>query len=279
MKKTSIIFLIISLILVIIGLVLKGTAAKNAEKAGIELFRQNITEKGDLVEIVEFSSIDTNKINIDISNADINIIGSADKSYAEIINLNPIEYSAYTNNRAFTIKDDLVDALIGRAEGGNISFNGVRDYIRFEKHNPDKIINIYIASSSSVKIFDISVQKGTVTVDSVDTICDYNISIKKGDFVCKNTSDISLMKANVKEGNVKLDNTYVANTDVIIENGDLEFTTKSNIVYSYNVECETGTINYNTDKHTGSFVVENTNVNGNFKAHVGVGSVSIKTLD
>ncbi len=279
MKKTSIIFLIVSLVLVLFGLILKGAAVKNAEKNGIELFRQNMTEKGDLVEIIEFSSIDTNKINIDISNADINIIGGADKSYAEIVNLNPIEYSAYTHNRGFTIKDDLVSAIIGRAEGGNISFNGIRDYIRFEKHNTNKIINIYIATSSSVKIFDLAVDKGNVTVDNIDTICDFNVSIKNGDFICKNTNEVSLVKSNVKNGNVKIENAYVANTEINIENGNLEFSTKSNIVYTYNVECETGTINYNADKHTGSFVVENTNVNGNFKAHIGVGSVTIKTLD
>ena len=105
MKKTSIFFLIISVILIITGVVLKNSALKDAEKENIELFRQTLTENGDLIETVEFSIEDTNKINIDIKNANVNIIGNAEKSYAEIINFNALEYVSYSNNRAFTIQD------------------------------------------------------------------------------------------------------------------------------------------------------------------------------
>ena len=200
MKKTSIFFLIVSVILIITGFVMRNNALKKAEAADIDLFTQTITENGDLLETVVFSSEDINKINISVSSGDINIIGNAEKSYVEIINYNALEYSTYSNNRAFNIQDDLVSSLIGRAEGGDIKFNGVRDYIRFEKYNSDKKINVYIASTAAVKVFDIKLGNGNVKIDNANLVCDYMISIDKGDVICSDTEEISLLDAKLKKG-------------------------------------------------------------------------------
>lgn len=279
MKKTSIFFLVISVILIITGIVLKNSALDEAEKENIELFRQTLTEDGNLIETFEFSIEDTNKINIDIKNANVNIIGNAEKSYAEIINFNALEYVSYSNNRAFTIQDDIISALIGRAEGGDISFNGVRDFIRFNKHNSEKTINIYIASTAVVKVFDIKIDNGNLNLDKANLVCDYVVSIGKGNITCKNTEEISLLDATVKNGNITLDKTYIQNSKVKIDNGNLDFITPSYIIYDYNVENETGDILYNDEIQEGVFITTNEGKNGIFSAHVGVGKISIKTFE
>lgn len=279
MKKTSIFFLIVSVVLIITGFVLRSNAVKSAEKQNIALFKQTINENGDLIETVGFSSEDTNRVNITIKSGKINIIGNADKSYVEVINYNALEYVAYPNNRSFTIQDDIVSSLMGRAEGGNISFNGVRDYLRFDKHNEEKIINIYVAANASLKRFDIVLGSGEINIDNMKLVCDYNLTVTEGNINCTNSEESSNFTASVKNGNLKLDKTYIKHSKISIENGNLDFSTPSYIIYDYNIENETGEISYNSEKHTGTLVSSNENANGNFIAHVGVGKITITTFE
>ena len=71
MKKTSIFFLIVSVVLIITGFILRNNAIKAAEEQNVQLFQQTLTENGDLVETVGYSSEDTNRINITISDGTI----------------------------------------------------------------------------------------------------------------------------------------------------------------------------------------------------------------
>ncbi len=278
MKKTSIVFLVISVLLVITGFVLRNESLKQAKEKGIDLYRQELTKNGDLVETVEFSTENTNKINIKLKNTDINVIGNAEKNYIEIINFNTLEYSAYPNNRSFNIENDIISSLSGRAESGNISFDGVRDFVRFNKHNKDKIINIYIASSSQIKIFDIEIENGNVSLSKINQTCDYNIKINKGNITLTETPAISLTDFIINNGNVKLDRTFIANANIKIENGNIDFSTASNIIYDFEIESETGEIKVNDEIHKGKYALENDEVNGIFNAHVGVGNVNITTI-
>lgn len=277
MKKTSIVFLIISVLLVVTGFVMKDKALKQADDKNINLFRQEITDKKDLVETIEFSIEDTNKININLKNTKINVIGNAEKNFVEIINFNTLEYSAYPNNRSFNIENDIVSSLSGRAESGNISFNGIRDFVRFNKHNKDKIINIYLAANSQVKIFDIKLEKGDISFTNMNQTCDYNVKLNKGNITLTGTQNVSLADFDVKKGNIKLENTFIANANVKIENGNLDFSSFSNIVYDFEIESETGEIKVNGEAHEGKYTLENDEVNGIFSAHIGVGNVNITT--
>ena len=277
MKKTSIVFLVISVLLVVTGFVMKNKALEQADDQNIKLFRQEITDKNDLIETIEFSIEDTNKININLKNTKVNVIGNSEKNYVEIINFNTLEYSAYPNNRSFNIENDIVSSLSGRAESGNISFNGVRDFVRFNKHNKDKIINIYLAANSQVKIFDIKLEKGDISFTNMNQTCDYNVKLNKGNITLTGIHNVSLVDFDVKKGNIKLENTFIANANVKIENGNLDFSSFSNIVYDFEIESETGNIKVNGEEHKGKYSLENDEVNGIFSAHIGVGDVNITT--
>lgn len=277
MKKTSIVFLVVSVFLVATGFLIKNNGFKQAEEKGIKLYKQELTSDGDLVETIDFSLEDTNKININLKNTDINIIGGASKNYVEIINFNMLEYSAYPNNHSFNIENDLISALTGRAEGGSISFNGVRDFVRFNKHNKNKVINIYLAPNSEVKIFEIKLEKGNVSVTKMNQTCDYNIKLETGNITLTDTPNISLADFDIKNGNVVLDKTFITNTNVKIENGNIDFTSFSNTTYDFEIESETGEIKVNDVTHKGKYTLENDEVNGIFNAHVGVGNVNITT--
>ena len=277
MKKTSIVFLVVSVLLVATGFYLKNMGQKQAKKAGIELYKQELTDGGDLVETIDFSLEDTNKININLKDTDINIIGGANKNYVEIVNFNMLEYSAYPNNRSFNIENDLVSSLTGRAEGGNISFDGVRDFVRFNKHNKNKVLNIYLAANSEVKIFEIKLEKGNISVSKMNQTCDYNITLENGNVTLSDTPTVSLANFDIKKGNIVLDKTFITNTNVKIENGNIDFTSFSNITYDFEIETETGEIKVNEETHKGKYTIENDEVNGIFTAHIGVGNVNVTT--
>lgn len=277
MKKTSVFFLIFAVLLVVFGVIVKNKAIEKADEKNIELFRQNLNEKGDLVETVEFSLENTNKINLNLKNTDVNIIGNSDKNYVEIINLNTLEYTTYENNRSFNIEYDFVSAVMGKAESGNISFNGVRDFLRFEKHNTEKKVNIYLAKDCTVKIFDIKIENGNVNIDNIKLVSDFNITINEGNLNIKNTEKLSLVKTDIKKGNVTLPSLYLANAEINIENGNLEFNTYTDWTYTYDIISQTGTIKYNTESFNGSYKTEAETPNGMFIAKIGVGNVTVKT--
>lgn len=280
MKVTSIIFLVIAILLVIGGSVILNKSQEMAAEKDIELFKQTITENGDLVETIEFSSENTNKININLKNTDVNIIGNAEKSYVEIINFNAIEYSTYTNNRTFNIENDLISAVIGRAEGGSIHFGGVRDYLRKDEYNKnEKRVNVYLTADCAVKIFDIKIENGNINVENVNLLCDYYSVINEGSFTSENTPRISYINSKIKKGDVIINKAYVANADIEIENGDIELSLPSQYIYDFNIESETGVIKYNNESHSGKFVVENEETNAFFEAHIGVGNVTITTYE
>lgn len=280
MKVTSIVFLVISILLVITGAVVLNKSVEMAEEKNVDLFKQTLKDNGDLVNTVELSVENTNKININLKNTDINIIGNSEKAYVEIINFNVIEYSTFTNNRTFNIENDLMSAVKGSAEGGKIHFDGVREFLRKDEYNKDqKRVNIYLTPDSTVKIFDIKIENGTINVKDLDLLCDFYTVINEGSFVCENTPKISYIKSEIKKGDVKVNKAYVANADINIENGNIELTTPTSYVYDFDIESETGKIRYNDDTHNGKFTVENEETNAFFMAHVGVGNVTIKTYE
>lgn len=280
MKKTSIIFLVIAVLLLVSGIVLRNKGIEKAEKNDQPLFKQTLTDEGDLIERFEYSPLTINKINVNLDkNTNVNIIGNAEKCYVEIVNYNALQYTVYPNNHTLTIEDDTISALMGRAEGGDISFNGVRDYIRNDKYNEQKCINIYIATGAEVKIFDISILDGNVKIDNVPTVCDYTILMKEGNIETKNTPDLSLFKCKLDKGNVSVDKAKISNTDIDVKNGNVTFTTPIDLVYDYTVTSETGSIKYNDESYTGSYTTENDEIDGLFTVKVGVGNVTIKTFE
>lgn len=279
MKKTSIVFLCIAVLLIICGIVVKNKGLEKAEAKNLELFRQELRDNGDFVETVKISTEDTNKININLKNADINVIGGCESSYVEIINFNALEYASYSNNRSFNIENDLISSLTGRAEGGSIKFNGVRDFVRFDKHNQEKMINVYLAADSAVKIFNITLDEGNVSFEGITPVCDYTIILNNGDVSFKNTPEISLVDVKTNKGDLTMENAYVSNANIKLDNGNVVFSTPSTYIYDFEIESETGEIKYNSDTHKGKFVLENDEPNGIIVMHIGVGNVAVTTFE
>jgi len=283
LKATSIVFLVISVILVISGNIMRSEAIKRADADNIELFSQELDKNGNLAEYTEFSDSSTNKINITLKDTDVNIIGNSERSYVEVLNFNAIEYSVYSNNTALNIENDLISSVVGRAEGGSISFNGVRDYVRdyIDKveHNKEKIVNIYLSKNAEIKIFDIKLENGNINFENISSTSDYIISVEKGDVTVRNTPVISLFKIDCNKGLLNLVNTFVTKAEINLKNGNVNFTSLVDKIYNFDIEAETGDITVNNEKKKGTFKTELETYDASFSAHIGVGNINIKTIE
>ncbi len=284
MKRSTIIFLIFAVVLIITGIILcvVGNAKAESEfnsmsiSEGNQLFRQVKDSDGNLVETINLSDEVLNKINIDVSEANVNVYGNSDVCYVQIINFNAIEYSAYTNNRSFTIENDLISAMINRVSGGDIGYNGLRDYFRLTKSNDKKEINIYLTHQNDIKIFDISVGEGDINFDSIGTISDYNINLKKGNVTYKNTAEISKISASVENGNIELNGLFANQGIIEIGSGDLTLSSPKDVSYSYDLTVEVGEIKIGEEIFKGSHKTESNESGGTFTANVEVGNIKIK---
>ncbi len=276
MKKSTIIFLIISAVLIITGIILCVVGNAKSVSEGSKLFRQVKDENGNLVETIDLSEEVLNKININVPNANVNVYGNSEKRYVEIINFNAIEYSAYINNRALTIENDLISAMINRVSGGNIGYNGLRDYFRITRSNGKKEINIYLTSENDIKVFDFKIGVGNVSFDSIATISDYDVTLGQGNLTCKNTAEISKVSATIEKGNVELSQVFANQGVIEIGSGDLTLSSPKDMSYNYDLTVEMGEITVGNESYKGSHKTENEESDGKFKANVEVGNIKIK---
>ncbi len=276
MKRSTIIFLIISVVLIITGIILCVVGNAKSVSEGSKLFRQVKDENGNLVETIDLSEEVLNKININVPNANVNVYGNSDKRYVEIINFNAIEYSAYINNRALSIENDLISAMINRVSGGDIGYNGLRDYFRIAKSNGKKEINIYLTSENDIKVFDFKIGEGNVSFDSIATISDYDVTLGQGNLTYKNIAEISKVSAKIEKGNVELNHVFANQGVIEIGSGDLTLSSPKDMSYDYDLTVEMGEITVGNESYKGSHKAENEESDGNFKANVEVGNIKIK---
>ena len=85
MKPVSVVFLIISVILIILGILTCSFAMMQARVQGVQLYDTKNSD-GEIENIFDFSSEEIGKIEINVADADVKIICGADNNKIEIRN-------------------------------------------------------------------------------------------------------------------------------------------------------------------------------------------------
>lgn len=181
MKPTSIIFIVLSVVIMIVGLFICSAASSSAESAGIEIFASEKNELGDLVFTYDFSDDKIRKIAIETLDADVNVRSTDGNSYIELINFHEGSYSFSRNNRMITVANNAnVESLL-QFGSGNFSFNGLRHYFReMPKSGQPKTVNIYINPANELQSLAFDVSSGNLLISSISAECDYDISVSGG---------------------------------------------------------------------------------------------------
>ncbi len=267
MKKTSIVSLILSAVIIITGIIIMLRGSSKAEAEGIELFKQTATEDGDLIERIDLDGQNISKINISMGNTDIKVLGSADKSYIEIVNFYALEYTSYVSNNVLTVENDFITTLLNQFENGDLSFGGFRNYLRLKSHNDHKQINIYLSSDMSVKIFDMKIKSGQIEINNIANAADYKIKASDADVYLKNTPNSSSVSFDVEKGKVVVDRTLAPSINIKMGDGNVNLTTPEGAAFNYRVKSEMGKVlvggqdfgnayDANFDAATGNVVID-----------------------
>ena len=189
MKPTSIIFIVFSIVIMIVGLFICSAASSAAEDAGIEIFASEKNELGDLVFSYDFSDDNIKKISIETLDADVNVRTTDGKSYIELINFHEGSYSFSKNNRMISVANNANISSLLQFGSGNFSFNGLRHYFReMPKNGQPKTVNIYINPENELQFLSFDVSSGDLEISSVSAECDYDVSVSGGAAVIKGIS-------------------------------------------------------------------------------------------
>ncbi|MBR6676478.1 MAG: DUF4097 family beta strand repeat protein [Clostridia bacterium] len=180
MKNRSKVFLVISLIIVVIGVVICYMGTRTASATGEQIYAAKIGE--DRVYTYTFGGEEesVDKVKINVGDANVNIYGKSESSYMEIINFNENNSSYSANNSVVSFKEPTQGSGVTGIFENGISFKGLRFLLRPVPADKQKTVNIYIAKDENVKAFDIKLLRGKVTVENMESLSDYHVTIQSG---------------------------------------------------------------------------------------------------
>lgn len=270
MKPTSIISLVVSVIIVIVGLVTCMIAQNMAQTNGEYLFSE--VRGQDSIQTVDLDGTDISKIELIVENSVINIIGRQEKSYIEFVNFKDNYYSLSQTNRILSFDEipNLVSMLKFWENG--FSFKGMRYILNFsddsKDENKEKIINIYLSSDKKIKIFDIKADYCTLNLENMTTGTDYNIVTKEITVNSNTLKTASSFNINAGEDmnaadivNLNLNTSLITNMDVKAKELYIDaelFRCSGN----GKIVCDEGNVDISTIKKTSAMNLNITNENG-----------------
>lgn len=220
-KPTSLIFLILSVILVVGGTITCFIANAVAKNDGIQMFSQVENEDGNLVYVCEYDPEDISKIDLIVNNAKIYVKSSADENKIELINFTEGSYSRGISNRSYIIDDNFNISHLFSFDEGGLSFNGLRQYFRnFSFRKKEKIINVYI-SSDKIASLSISLKRGSINIDDVSLSGDFILSLSNGNIKLNNVYTQSYVKISGDKCTTDIQGGYIKNLNCNIKSGAL----------------------------------------------------------
>ncbi len=271
MKPTSIVSLIIAVLLVVLGLVTCMVAQNMATANGEFLFSE--TREDGLVNTVDLTNSEISKIELIVTDAEINIIGGAKEACIEFVNFRENYYNLSAANRVLSFSEiPDITSMLKFWENG-FSFKGMRYILNFKKDQeqaPDakKIINLYLTSDKEIKIFDIQADTCKLNIEKMSSATDYIITVDNADITAKGMKTSSHLSVNAKEDipaaqsvTFTMTNASIAYLDVNAKELNLDAdayrtTGETNIV------CDAGVVDIGTVKRPESMKIDLSTENG-----------------
>ena len=241
MKPVSIIFLIISVILVIVGLLTCSVAMIQSKRQNIDLYDTKI-ENGQSESEYDFSEDVLGKIQIQVSDCDVTVICGAEDNKVVMKNFSSAGYICEVDNRSLVIEDTVnLFNISDIIENGKIRFKGFRYFLRDRKLSAgSKSLTVYISDKFDIKILDISVVNGNVNIAGYTNNTDYVVNISNGNFTASDIVTESEIKAVVGRGTVSLQSVSARSVDILLNEGNINATVSGSEI---SAETKKGDIN------------------------------------
>ncbi len=271
MKPTSIVSLIIAVLLIILGLVTCMIAQNMANANGELLFSE--TREDGLVNTVDLTDSEISKIELLVTDAEINIVGKGDKACIEFVNFRENYYNLSVANRVLSFSEipDVMSMLKFWENG--FTFKGMRyilNYARDQEQPTDvkKIINLYLPNDKEIKIFEIGADTCTLSIEGMSSGTDYNLTVENAEININGLKTTSNFNINSRESDkpaqsVKLTMNTALMANMTVNAQDL--TVDGNIYRcsgETKIDCMTGSINLKTVKQPESMKLDLESISG-----------------
>jgi len=247
MRPTSVIFLILSVILIAGGAVTCVSAQRMAEANGVDLFFQETDEFDNGVETTEFDPEDVGKITLVLGNVDVNVYGGAERNAVELINFTKNSYEFTMAGTNLTVDDSLSLMSLFRLTSTGFHFDGLRHYLYYDRYaNRTRAVNVYLADDTQVTAFDIQVGTGNVVFRDLTRESDYAVTVQQGDILFDNLGLVSSLQASaVREGSITADlQQLIKDADLSTGSGDVLVALTDNHYRAYSLSAPAGTVTY-----------------------------------
>ncbi len=196
MRATSIIFLILALVLVLVGITTCAVADAMADEQGIVLFDQIADENDNLIYTYNYAHDAIKKVSVDVEDADIFIHGGSESAYIELVNFTKGSYDLSSTNLTLSVVDNSSLLKLFSLTTDGFNFDGFRHYLKsFDFGDKPRAIHIYLPTDGAIKQFDIKVSTGNLSLSDVVLEADLSVEVGEGEISferLKTASDLSL---------------------------------------------------------------------------------------
>ncbi|MBQ7161153.1 MAG: DUF4097 family beta strand repeat protein [Clostridia bacterium] len=255
MKPTSIIFLILSAILIISGIIICVIAGVIAKNDGIELYVDYMDDAGNAVVEHDLSGKKATDVKIDIKRADVAIITGADRSYIKVENYPTKAYDYWVTDGSINIKDANALSIFTsiRINESGFGFTGLRHYLALGRYKDmPRRVTIYLTKGSILNSVDISVKNGSVTIDGLQVRTDCALAVGEGDVKLTDLTSPGTVKVTCGTGNIIFDKCMMSDTNAeVTEKGDIEC--EIDMQYSFALKCVSGGVYLDSVKSGSDF--------------------------
>jgi len=267
MKPVSIIFLIVSVILVIVGLIICSVSMLQAKRQNVDLYDTKIVNGQSEAEY-DFSEDIISKIQIEVGDCDVHIICGADENKVVMNNFSSAGYICEVNNRALVVEDSVnVFNIPDIIENGKIRFKGFRYFLRDRKITAGgKSLYVYVSEKFDIKVIDVSVEKGDVTVKGYNNNTDYKVKIGNGRFEASDITTRSLVEASVGSGSVNLQHVSAQTVTLNVKDGSIMAVLAANEITA---DTEKGSVRIESEKDLSEY---------NFKLKATASTITLEDL-
>lgn len=225
MKPISIVFLIISVILIAAGLLTCSVAKANASSQGIQLYDVK-DDRGEIENTFDFSNENVGKIEIKVADADVKIVCGADSNKIVINNFSSTGYVCQVENKALVMETGFNVLSLTDLAQGEIRFKGFRYYINdfFSGATlAPKSVTVYVSDAFDIKVISVSTTNGDVSVEGAGYDADIMLSVENGSISFKDIKTNSSVKGTVKgSGDITLENVNAHVSEMECENGTVK---------------------------------------------------------
>ena len=180
MKPTSIIFLVLSVILIATGYVSMQMAVTLAENENIALYSDELDADGNRIGTVYYNSLEHDKIEVSVSDATV-YLRQGDEEKVVFKNYTEGSYTAIKSGVSYVISDNLSAIDMITSGKFNLTFKGLRHYWHDrEILSRPKEVWVYTTENTVLTAIDLKLASGTVNIKDYKVNFDIMSTVESG---------------------------------------------------------------------------------------------------